>query len=339
MDNLTHGLLGLAIGSLRRPDGTPGRAMGAPNRLSPTDRAVLLGCVLAAELPDVDSIILFTDPVHHALVAHRGWTHSLVAAPALALVAAVVVRLFFRDARLKPVFAWSLASLLFAHLFSDLWTGWGTKLLLPFSDARLLLDWTMVIDPWITLPLLAGAIVALVLARRGRSWRPALHAALAFAVLYLGVRVVLHHSLSERVREAYPAAEVTVFPKLFSVFEWRWVAVTADEQVAGVIRTGASPIEQSRHRRPRADAIPDRLSDIPQVRDALAWARFPIVETHRRDDGGSTVRISDLRYHLNGEPTLGFVIEIGADDVVEDARQVRGGSPRELLERMRESDR
>ncbi|HYI03016.1 metal-dependent hydrolase, partial [Hyalangium sp.] len=50
MDNLTHGLLGVAVGALRRPD-TP----GAP--LSATDKAVLLGCALAAELPDLDNLL------------------------------------------------------------------------------------------------------------------------------------------------------------------------------------------------------------------------------------------------------------------------------------------
>ena len=51
MDNLTHGLLGLALGALRRPEAPA----GAP--LSPTDKAVLLGCLLASELPDLDTLL------------------------------------------------------------------------------------------------------------------------------------------------------------------------------------------------------------------------------------------------------------------------------------------
>ena len=44
MDTLTHGLLGLAVGAARRPDVKPDEG-----RASPTDRAVLLSCVIAAD--------------------------------------------------------------------------------------------------------------------------------------------------------------------------------------------------------------------------------------------------------------------------------------------------
>jgi inner membrane protein len=48
MDSLTHALLGLTLGALRKPDAPPGTPLAA------TDRAVLLAAVLAAELPDLD---------------------------------------------------------------------------------------------------------------------------------------------------------------------------------------------------------------------------------------------------------------------------------------------
>ena len=48
MDSLTHALLGLTLGALRKPNAP----RGIP--LTPTDRAVLLAAVIAAELPDLD---------------------------------------------------------------------------------------------------------------------------------------------------------------------------------------------------------------------------------------------------------------------------------------------
>ena len=80
MDSLTHGLLGLAIGSLRRPDG---------NRA-----AVLLGCVLAAELPDLDYFWPADNSVLHSLKAHRGLTHSVFAAPLVAFAGVAAKSLF-----------------------------------------------------------------------------------------------------------------------------------------------------------------------------------------------------------------------------------------------------
>lgn len=326
MDNLTHGLLGLALGALRRPD-TP----GAP--LSATDKAVLLGCALAAELPDLDNLLPAENSVVHALQAHRGLSHALVFTPVIALAATAVARLVFRSARTGPVFLFSLLSVNVAHLLADLWTGWGTRVLLPFSDRRWTLDWTMVVDPWVTLPLLAGALWAW---RRRALWRRAVLVGLAGSAAYVGLRVALHTTLSARVREAWPAAErVQVFPALLSLTTWRYVAVLPGEYVAGSVALGEPPREQRRWPRPGPDALPEAARSLPTVREALAWARFPIVSATPRPEGGTEVRIGDLRYHLRGEPTLQFVLGLGAQGALQDARLERGGSAGELLRRWR----
>ena len=328
MDNLTHGLLGLALGALRRPDTRP----GAPERASPTDRAVLVAAVLAAELPDLDTLLARGDAVTVALQAHRGLSHSLLFAPVVALGATVAARALFRGARLRPVFLASLASVLFAHLLPDLWTGWGTRLLLPFSDTRLSLDWTMVVDPWVTLPLLAGAGVAW---RRRARWRRALLVGLACSAAYVGARVASWGVLTGRVEAAYPSAEaVRVFPLPFSVGTWRYVATLP----GGVLAAGEVPLagapREARRVAASVDALPEDVRAVRPVREALAWARFPVI-TLSSVEGGREVRIDDLRYHLRGEPTLGFVIRLDAANAVTAARLERGGSAGELLRRWR----
>ncbi len=327
MDNLTHGLLGLAVGALRRPD-TP----GAP--LSATDKAVLLGCALAAELPDLDNLLPAENSVVHALQAHRGLSHALVFTPVIALAATAVAKLCFRSARAGPVFLYSLLSVNLAHLLADLWTGWGTRVLLPFSDRRWTLDWTMVVDPWLTLPLLIGALWAW---RRRAVWRRALGVGLALSVAYLGARIALQASLSQRVREAWPAAEhVQVFPAWLSLTTWRYVAVLSNEYTVGTVALfEPAPREQRRWPRPTPDALPEPARRLPTVREALAWARFPLVSTAARPEGNSEVRIGDLRYHLRGDPTLQFVLTLGPEGALRDARLERGGSAGDLLRRWR----
>jgi inner membrane protein len=326
VDNLTHGLLGLAVGALRRPD-TP----RAP--LSATDKAVLLACALAAELPDLDNLLPAENPVVHALQAHRGLSHALVFTPVIALAATAVARLVFRTARTGPVLLYSLLSVNLAHLLADLWTGWGTRVLLPFSDRRWTLDWTMVVDPWVTLPLLAGALWAW---RRKAVWRRALLVGLALSAAYLGLRVTLQAALGQRVREAWPQAErVQVFPAWLSLTTWRYVALLPEDYVAGTVSLGSEPLEQRRWPRPSPDTLPEPVRSLPTVREALAWARFPLVSTAPRSEGTSEVRIGDLRYHLRGEPTLQFVLVLGSDGALRDARLERGGSAGELLRRWR----
>ncbi len=320
MDTLTHGLLGLAIACVRRPEAPTGEMW------TPTDRAVVLGAVLAAELPDLDYFLPAANEALHALRAHRGWSHAVVVAPVIAMVAMGIAKLVFRRARPRPVYWTCLASVLVAHLLCDTWTGWGTRLLLPFSDQRIHLDWTMVIDPWFTGPLLAGAI--LVVARRRGSWRRAMLAAAAVSVLYLGFRVTSHQLLGARLHASHPAAtRIDVFPALLSPHRWRFVAVEEDELIAGTVALGSDAVEQSRTPRGTEAALIGPLRADKTVVEAMAWARFPIVSVT-----SDTVRIADLRYHLGGAPTLTFVLAREGDRVVS-AKLDRGGSFRELLRR------
>ncbi|WP_434347998.1 metal-dependent hydrolase [Myxococcus virescens] len=332
MDNLTHGLLGLAIGAMRKPDVRP----GAPERASPTDRAVLVASVLAAELPDLDTLLARGDAVTVALQAHRGLSHALVAAPLVALTATLAARACFRGARLAPVFLTSLASVVFAHLLPDLWTGWGTRVLLPFSDSRLSLDWTMVVDPWVTLPLLAGAILAW---RRRADWRRTLLWSAACSVAYVGFRVATWAVLTQRVEAAYPAAQaVRVFPLPFSVSTWRYVATLPGDVFAAGDVPLAGPPSEARRAEATGSTLPEHVQAVPTVREALAWARFPLVHLEPLTEGGQKVRIADLRYHLRGEPTLAFVIHLDASNAVTHAQLERGGSASELLRRWRSAD-
>jgi inner membrane protein len=319
MDSLTHGLLGLAIGALRRPDG---------------DRvAVLVGCVLAAEIPDLDYLWPAANPVLHSLNAHRGFSHSLLAAPLVALAATALTKLLFRRAPLVSLFVWSLPAVLFAHLLADAWTGWGTRLALPFSQARVTLDWMMVIDPLFTLPLLVGALWGI---RQRALIRRAVLTGAAVSCLYLAARVAIRANLQAQVRAVYPAAEtVQVFPSWLGPAHFRYVAVERDQYAVGDIGVFSTTREQARHRRVRADQVSALAGANATVREALAWARFPIVEEAPRAPAGVELRIADLRYHLNGAPTLSFRIALDDRARVVSAHLDRGGSARSLWQRFR----
>jgi inner membrane protein len=319
MDSLTHGLLGLVIGSLRR---------------SERDRAaVLVGCVLAAEIPDLDYLWPADNSVLHSLQAHRGLTHSLIALPLVALCATALTKLMFRRAAVGSVFVWSLPAVLFAHLLADAWTGWGTRLALPFSDARVTLDWMMVVDPLFTLPLLLGAVWGI---RKRTLIRRAVLTGAAVSCLYLGARIAIRADLASRVRAAYPHAETAqVFPSWLGPAHWRYVAVFADRYAVGRIVAFGAPEEQASHPRTSSDSSSPLASSNATVREALSWARFPVIEARPRVPSGVQLTIADLRYHLNGAPTLSFRIELDDQARVVSATLDRGGSARSLWQRFR----
>src|SRR5688572_6044675 len=101
MDTLTHGLLGIALAALPLP-ARLGSAGAKPVRAS------IVVSVLAAELPDLDYLLPAKDAVLHTLSAHRGYSHSLLAAPVVALCAALLAKALFRDAALSLLYVRAL---------------------------------------------------------------------------------------------------------------------------------------------------------------------------------------------------------------------------------------
>jgi inner membrane protein len=327
MDTLTHGLLGVAVAALPLP-----RRFDAAGA-TPL-RAAILVSILAAELPDLDYLLPADDAVLHTLSAHRGYSHCLAAVPLVALVAALLTKSFFRRAAFAALYARALLCVPLAHLLPDLWTGWGTRLFLPFSERRLALDWTMVIDPVFTAPLVLAAVWAAI---ERRQFRPAMALGTGTAALYVLLRVASSAHLTTELGRVYPtASSVHVFPSLFGVTRWRYVARLENTYAAGSIALGQPAKEAARHPTPLYDFSHAAISRAPTVREALSWARFPVVSVVPLESAGTRITIADLRYHLNGAPTLSFVIDVDHASRVTAARLDRGGSPGELLKRLRQ---
>jgi inner membrane protein len=271
--------------------------------------------------------------VLHSLRAHRGLTHSIIAAPLVALVSTALTKLIFRRAATLSIFLWCLPAVLFAHLLADAWTGWGTRLALPFSTARVTLDWMMVVDPLFTLPLLVGALWGI---RRRTLVRRALLTGAAVSCLYLAARIAIREELGARVRASYPNAEaVQVFPSWLGPTHWRYVAVIADRYAVGRVSALGSPEQQATHLRATGELLSPLARSNATVREALAWARFPVVSEQAREPSGMRISIADLRYHLNGAPTLTFQIDLDERARTLAATLDRGGSAGALLERFR----
>jgi inner membrane protein len=193
----------------------------------------------------------------------------------------------------------------------------------------------MVIDPWFTAPLALAATWSLF---RRSQFRASMALGVGVAALYVLLRVGVSAELTRRVARAYPeASSVHVFPALLGITRWRYVARVGAVYAAGSVSLGVEPREAARHAAIPSGLFPERLRQAPTVREALEWARFPVVSVVPLDVASQRVRIADLRYHLNGAPTLTFVIDVDHTGMVRSARLDRGGSAVELLKRLRKS--
>src|ERR1035438_5616120 len=134
MDNITHTLTGLMMARV---------GLGRT-----AERGSALMMMLAANVPDIDVAVSGLPGSLRYLEYHRGYTHSLVMAPVMALVPLLFARWVAKSSINWQSYLACLIGVL-SHLAMDLTNVYGVRLLLPFSSRWLRLDTTDIIDPWI----------------------------------------------------------------------------------------------------------------------------------------------------------------------------------------------
>jgi inner membrane protein len=113
--------------------------------------------IVAANAPDMDTVCTFFGAAAY-IHWHRYITHSLIAAPVMALASVALVRwLGKKDVKWLPAFLIALLGVA-SHLILDLTNTYGVRLLLPFSGRWFHWDLTPVIDVTLWSLLLLGVI-------------------------------------------------------------------------------------------------------------------------------------------------------------------------------------
>lgn len=278
---------------LRRRDG--GDPLREP---TPTDKAVVWATTIAAELPDLD--VLFGSQPMDQYRYHRAHTHSLLFAPLVALIATAAVKLVWRKARVGPIYLWSLLAVVIGHLVNDWMTGWGTRLLLPFSEARLGLDWVPIIDLLYTLPLLASVIWAW---RRPRLRRRLMVGVLGYLAIYtFGYRGISHAVVEAKVAEAYTAGSVQqmrIAPDLLNPLAWQYTVDLGDrfEQGRTSLFGGIGAPEEIA--KPAEDAVIQAVRRAPELAPYFDQFSYVLID-YRKVGDGYEVQLGDVRYRFGG---------------------------------------
>ena len=264
-----------------------------------------LAATLAAEAPDLDVLWSYAGPVA-SLQHHRGITHTLVAAPAVALIITGFVWTLdrFLFSRRKTVqekqpisWPWVFASALiadFSHLLLDWTNNYGLRPFFPFNPRWYSGDLVFIAEPviWgllivaLIFPALLGLTDRELGARRtrfrGRGWAIA---ALSGMVILWCFRWAEHAS----ARNPAEAANATTSPirrialEPYPINPWRWHAILETDttwQTAEVdTRTGRVASD------PRTDAL-FKPQPSPAIEAAkrtrlgqvyLDWSQWPVV--------------------------------------------------------------
>lgn len=177
MDNLTHSLVGLTA------------AKAGLEKLSPGATAL---CLLAANAPDADIVVLAFGDRWDFLQHHRGITHAIVGVIALAILLPLIFysvdRLWSRFRNRPPVTRLKglmLVSFIVSatHPLLDWTNNYGIRFLLPWSPRWSYGDLVFIVDPYLWLILGGAAFLLTARTRFSKFMWAAIAAALTFLIV------------------------------------------------------------------------------------------------------------------------------------------------------------
>jgi len=288
LDNLTHTLVGACLAEAGLKKRT---ALGA---------ATLM---IGANFPDIDVVAV---PLGMGIEWRRGVTHGFLALAILPFVLGWIMLQWDRRVRarrqpglpradFRHLVILSAISIL-THPTLDFMNTYGMRWLMPFVDRWFYADGLFIVDIWLLLALLLGALVS----RRRRVPTPARIALVGLALYTTGMLVVTGMGRRD-VSQAFPGRKIMVAP--VPVVPWqRDVLIEDGDTYLSSSWSLFGGLGQDRSGRPRylgstrADepALAAAKSH-PRVRGFLRWARFPVYDVVR-DASGAQVRVSDARY-------------------------------------------
>lgn len=304
MDNLTHSLVGWALGE---------------TGLKRRSRKGLAACILAANMPDID--VFFGWFPWAPLAMHRGFTHGLVGGvlvmpPMLAGLLWLFDRWQVRQGKSFPSglemhFGWLVALCYLGaltHPLLDLQNTYAVQLVSPASTRWFHTDGLFIISPWILAMLGAGIAISRRAGRRLKphAGRPALVGMLG-AVAFIAVNIGISRLADAAVRLEAPYAHpdrIFAGPEPFAFWK-REVIWREDGRIA---RGHFDPLRNVFALTDYGDPMEDRMKDplvlkaihaSPKVRDFLDWSQLPFARIERRGCTAEVV-IGDARFASGG---------------------------------------
>ena len=259
-----------------------------------------LAMTLAAEAPDLDIIWGFRGPLV-GFQHHRGFTHTLIGAPAVALVVTLFCWGFHRLRRKKPpipprwILLWCFALIAaLCHIFLDFTNNYGVRPFAPWNPHWYAWNIVFIFEPVMFILLLTGLLAPAMLGLvdreiskrrtpfRGRGW--AIFALVGIALLYT-FRSTEHtraiHLLNQTSFDR-PVLRVAAEPYPINPFRWQGIIETDNAYHFADVRTNSDIVNIDQrvgaiYKPPVTPAVAAaKRSRLGRV--YLDWSTFPLVE-------------------------------------------------------------
>ncbi|MCW4152539.1 metal-dependent hydrolase [Halomonas sp. 18H] len=330
MDSVTQAALGATIGGV-----VLGRRLGR--------RAILFGAVLGT-LPDLDVVIDYGDAVAN-VTQHRGFSHSLFVLAGLATALALLSRWLtpWRDIGAGRWLAFFGLCLL-THPLLDALTAYGTQIWWPLTVRPSAEPLVFIIDPFFSLPLLIGIIIAMFTGNGRRAPTRGLTLSCVYLLAALGAKSLVEHRLEPVLAErGLISAPRMVQPTPFNILLWRATIVEGDryhESLIGVLDGGQPPYLETFSR--GAELEPVAMGSAAGKR--LDWFAGPFLRYDTATlENRQVLMATDLRLGFPGFQPFNFALAERQSDrwqPLATTRQLpagegdRRGAMRHLVERM-----
>jgi inner membrane protein len=284
MDSITHIALGACMG-----EAFAGKKVGK--------KAMLWGA-LAQSIPDIDFLAVFWTDTSENLLAHRGFTHSIVFCVAVSFIMAFLAERWHRPHNISFL-RWLafFGSVSLGHIFFDAFNNYGVGWFEPFSHRRISFNVVYVADAFFSIMPGIALVMLLVLRSSSKKRKFWWKAGLGFCFLYLSYCVVNKVIINREVKQLM-AQQGIKYDRYFTtpapLQSWLWFVVAGTD--SGYHVGYRSVFDRSDTIRmqyfPRNDFLLDSVKNKKELQRLIRFSQnFYTVE--KRHD---TLVFNDLRF-------------------------------------------
>jgi inner membrane protein len=260
-------------------------------------KAMLWGA-LAQSIPDIDFIAATWLNSSENLLAHRGFTHSI-----LFCIAATFLMAFFAEKWHRPhnisFTRWSVffGAVILTHIFLDAFNNYGVGWFEPFSHYRISFNVLYVADPFFSIVPGIALLMLLILRSFSKKRKFWWRAGLGFCFLYLSYCVVNKIIINNQVKQLLHKQHIKYngyFTTPAPLQSWLWfVAAGTDSGYHVGYRSVFDKTEKLNMRYfPRNITLLDSLKDQKEVQELIRFSQGYYTLEKRED----TVVFNDLRF-------------------------------------------
>ena len=220
MDSLTHIALGACMG-----EAFAGKTVG---------RKAMLWGALAQSIPDVDFVAaLWTNTVEN-LLAHRGFTHSLLFCLMITPIMALLAERWHRPHNIS-LLRWILffGSVIFIHIFIDAFNNYGVGWFEPFSHRRVSFNAIYVADPFFSIWPGIACFALIVMKKKSPRRRKWWVMGLCLSASYLFYCLANKYTINKDVKEILKRENIT-YTRYFTtpapLQNWLWFVVAGNDK-------------------------------------------------------------------------------------------------------------